>query len=170
MLEFDYEKYGGWMRGATKEDLVALAPRLRKADRDECIATTGLPPELVVPKALAEGHEVYVGGIIESPTPELVVGFTPITEGAATIWMVSSDVVFDHRLRFLRVTRDAIEACHDRYHILTNFIDERNTDHLMWLKWLNFKIIRRVTLGPQNLPFLEFVSIREQCAYPSQEP
>lgn len=160
MLGFDYGRYKGWLRSASPEDLVALAPNLREADKDEILGLTGLPPEAVL-SLRDEQEEAYVGGVIESPKPELALGFVPITEGAATVWMVSTDVMFDHPQRFAAVTKAAMHEAFKKYPLLTNFIDARNTRHIEWLKWLGFKLIRQVPLGPHNLPFYEFVGYKE---------
>ena len=165
LLDVDYKPFKAWMRQATREDLISIAPRLRQADKDETIATTGLPPEAVLPMAPLEG--TCVAGPREMNTPEMVLGTYPIigSDNAGSVWMLSTDVLFDYAPRFAAASPVTVEAMHDGYDLLTNFIDERNTRHIIWLKWLGFRMIRRIDkFGPHSLPFLEFASYKP-CAY-----
>lgn len=75
------------------------------------------------------------------------------------VWLVLSDEVFKRQHAFLRRSPLMVEALHTKWPLLTNLADERNTVHLKWLRWLGFKFLRRVHLGPQALPFIEFARI-----------
>lgn len=163
LLDLDYTKYRGWLREATTEDLQELAPRLRADDKREILATAGLPAELVLPHYT--GEHTFVAGVKEDDTPEVVLGYYPVMgceNEVAVVWMLSSDKLFEYPQRFAPVSRAIYDRLHTQYPLLTNFIDERNTRHIAWLKWLGFQIIRRIDkFGPFSLPFLEFVSYRK---------
>lgn len=159
--EIDYTQYKGWLREATKQDLIDLAPRLRVEDQEEVVATSGWPPQIVLPHFV--GPNTFVIGVPESDTPEMVMGYAKIDEHAALIWMLSSPVIYKYPQRFAPASKAIIAKMHEHYPVLTNFIDARNTRHIKWLQWLGFKLIRRVDeFGPLSLPFYEFYSYRER--------
>lgn len=163
-LEADYSPYKGWVRSATKQDLIDLAPRLREADKDEFIANTGLPAEIGLPEASLAGTLSI--GVVESDVAEMVAGTYPIhgSYRAGVVWMVSSSAIEKYPQRFAPASKLVLERMHDEYDLLVNFIDERNTRHLTWLKWLGFHMVRRIDkYGPFSLPFIEFASYK--CAY-----
>lgn len=166
-IERDVSRYGGFIRKATVEEAINIAPRLRAEDREEIIAATGLPPELVLPLGITPNRHVFVAGVIERPdSPEIIFGVDPVPgePDVGVIWMVSTPVIFDYPQRFAAVSAEMISRLHEMYPFLTNFIDERNTRHIRWLKWLGFTMLRRIEkLGPRSLPFLEFASYRP-CA------
>lgn len=166
-LTRDVSQYGGFLRKATVEDAINIAPRLRAEDRAEIIAATGLPPEIVLPLGMTPDRETYVAGVIERPdSPEIIFGVDPVPgePEIGVIWMVSTPVIFDYPQRFAAVSGEMISRLHEMYPLLTNFIDERNTRHIRWLKWLGFKMLRRIEqFGPESRPFIEFASYRP-CA------
>lgn len=164
LLDVDYSPYKCWLRQATKEDLISLAPRLRQADKDEFIANMGLPPELILPEAMLEG--TCTGSVNEMSEVIMALGSHPVegSDNTAVVWMVSSDDIFDYPSRFAAISKAAMEGLHQDHELLVNFIDARNTKHIQWLKWLGFKMVRRIDkFGPFSLPFIEFASYK--CAY-----
>jgi hypothetical protein len=47
-----------------------------------------------------------------------------------------------------------------------NYTYAKNTVHHRWLKWLGFTFLRKVNLGPEGKPFIEFAKIGV-CNVPS---
>lgn len=161
--EIDYSQYRGWLRQATLEDLISLAPRLREEDKDEILANSGAPPEMALPAFLSP--TTFVCGVLESDTPEIVMGYQTVESApnAALVWMLSSPVLFDYPQRFAPVSRAIIDKWHEHYEVLTNFVDARNTRHIKWLEWLGFKMLKRIEkFGAHSLPFYDFYSYREK--------
>jgi hypothetical protein len=121
-------------------------------------------PLLALPAVVEAGREVYVGGVdLLSFEPIILFGIDPIfgETDAATIWMLSTPAIYDFPVEFLMTSKRVWNNFHDRYPILTNFVDERNTRHIKWLKWMGCVFPRRVErFGASGLPFLEFVSYR----------
>ncbi len=155
-----------FVRNATPADALDIAHRLRPEDRAEAIAATGGDPRFLLPLAVQGGREVLVAGLQSNNRPEILFGVDPIpgVARAGLIWLLSTPEIYDHPVEFVMRTRELLDGFHERYDLLTNFMDERNTRHLKWLKWMGFKLIRRVEcFGAQNLPFIEFASYR-QCA------
>jgi hypothetical protein len=145
----------GHVRGYRPGDELALAPRLRKADLMEIEAASGADPvdalresaEKSVPSCTIIGNDGTIAGM-----------FGCVPDG--TVWLLGSDALIQNPLRrqFLKECRRYVDAL--PYPLLHNVIDERNTVHIRWLKWMGFTFIRRVNYGPQNLPFIKFVRIQ----------
>ncbi|UYO52498.1 phage protein Gp13 family protein [Rhodopseudomonas palustris] len=155
----------GYVQRATVEDVTYIANHLRQADRDECDAMTGAPPELILPQSVGAGRDVWtfhrgdglpagVFGVDPTPLPEVGI-----------VWMVSTDEITNHKFEFLTRCRPYVEALNDRYPIITNMVDARNTLHHRWLKWLGFSFLRRIEQwGARSVPFYEFARMKQTCA------
>ena len=155
-----------FVRRATLDDVHDIARRLRLADRQEVMAASGTIPEAALPVFIQAGREVWVAGLEEDGIPEIIFGVDPIphVEKAGVIWLLSSDRIYQYPVEFVKRTQELLDEFHQRYELLTNFIDERNTRHIRWLKWMGFTLIRRVeSFGAQSRPFIEFASYRP-CA------
>ena len=153
-------------RAATLDDAVTVAERLREEDRAEVLAACGVDPRYLLPMYVADGRGVRVSGIEGGP-PEIVFGFDPVfyNKEIAVAWMLSTPAIYDHPVEFTVNARYHWNKAHERFHTLTNFIDERNTRHIQWLEWMGAKIIHRIErYGAGGLPFLLFKSYRPKCA------
>lgn len=75
-----------------------------------------------------------------------------------TIWLLGSDTIPKVTLSFLRETKKYLRLFQEKYEILTNVVDCRNTVHCNWLKWCGFVAVRTVTIN--GFPFYEFVRIK----------
>lgn len=75
--------------------------------------------------------------------------------------MFGSDALTVNPLRsqFLRECRRYLAGMEQLYPVLFNLIDERNTVHMRWLRWMGFTFIRRTTYGHEQRPFLEFIKL-----------
>ena len=155
-----------FVRPATPEDIDFVARNMREADRQEVLASVGIEPTLVLPAYLNEGREVYAAGLCLDNRAEVLFGFDPIfgVERAAVIWLLSTPRIYAHPVEFVMRSKAIFEEAHQRFDLLTNFIDARNTRHIQWLKHLGFTMLRRVDkFGFAGLPFIEFASYRP-CA------
>ena len=135
---------------------------MRQADRKECEALTGLPPQLVLPQAITrprvwtweEGGEPVAMGGVDASIPDVGV-----------IWMTSTDAIVKHRVKFLRETcKPMLDRLHEDFPILTNMVDARNTLHHRWLRWLGFVFTQKIDKwGAHSVPFLEFARYQSPC-------
>jgi hypothetical protein len=142
------------------EDVTYLAPRLRDADRQELLAAGASSPE----QSLQEGLKLSkscVSIVDDQDNAVAMFGVCPSPdEGVGFIWLLGSDDIKQNKTRFLRRSKQWIETFHQEFPVLTNFVDQRNEVHLLWLRWLGFKFLRTVNApGPGNLPFYEFARI-----------
>lgn len=149
----------GSVRPSVLHDCALIADNIREADRREILAMSGKEP-----------LEAMVNGFLYSDNPRTVlVGDTPVAmfgsgevePGVGMVWLLGTDGIHDVSLWFLRVSSYWLSQLYDEYALLFNYVDERNTVHIKWLKWLGFTFINRhEQFGVENRPFFEFVRIK----------
>lgn len=142
------------------EDVTFLAPRLRDADLRELLAAGSPSPEQALQDGLDHSRQC-VSVVNDEDSAVAMFGVVPSPEeGVGFIWLLGSDEIKSAKTRFLRRSKLWVETFHEDFPVLTNFVDQRNEAHLMWLRWLGFSFIRTVnTQGPGDWPFYEFVRI-----------
>jgi hypothetical protein len=148
----------GSVRPSVLNDCYVIAENIREDDRRELLAMSGEEP-----------LEAMVSGFIHSDKPRTVlVGDTPVAmfgsgefePGVGTVWLLGTKGIEDISMYFLRESKYWLEHLHENYDLLFNYVDERNTVHIKWLKWLGFTFIsRHEKFGVENRPFFEFVRI-----------
>lgn len=146
----------------TVEDIDYIAPKLRKADQQECQAATGKLPLDVLYTSLSMGDITLT---LVAPNGERVglCGVAPSPfENSGVVWMVATDAIMNHQTTFLRNSKAAIQYLSDDYAVLFNCVDARNTVHMRWLKWMGFTFIKRhERYGHEQRPFYEFLRIND---------
>ncbi|WP_455153243.1 phage protein Gp13 family protein [Bradyrhizobium cenepequi] len=87
-------------------------------------------------------------GIIDG-RPEVMfgVGDLNILAGIGAPWLLGTDAVEQHYRQFLRHSVSWRDQLLERYPILRNFVDDRNTVSIRWLRWLGFKLHDPVVIG-----------------------
>ena len=145
-------------RLTTLEDIKYLAPRLRKSDKEEILASVGLTPY----EAMMIGYleNVIVFTIVNKKNiPVGIFGVNDCGRGVGAIWLLASEDLTTAQISFLRQCRDVVKVLNTKYKILWNFVDCRNSLHIKWLKWCGFKFINKQNYGVLNKPFYEFIRI-----------
>lgn len=137
----------------TPEHLVELAEKMREADRQEVIASSGrdilavledsLKYSLAPLTAFINGELACVFGCVP---------FQLIGERAAP-WMLGTDVVDKHPGELLRRCRQYTTGMNKAYPHLLNFVDARNHKSIRWLKWMGFTVHPAVPYGAEKRPF-----------------
>ena len=144
------------IQAATHEDAIEMAPHMRRCDVDEIMASHGVRPldalEHVVEYSdiarvgRADGEIVCMFGVR---------AFTMLSDKAA-IWMLGTDLMDKHSIRFLRENAAELADISKEFVLIENWCDARNTKTLRWLEWLGFKIEDAEPYGLLNLPFHHF--------------
>jgi hypothetical protein len=144
---------------ATAEHIPAIAADLREADREELRAVGCMDPLDCMFHGLAHSEKAWTGLIDEEPV--CMFGAVPasILGNVGRPWMVGTNRLDKHPLVFLR--RCKREGClgemRERFDVLTNYVDVRNTRAIEWLMWLGFDVrFEPVRIGPYKMPFLRF--------------
>ena len=126
-------------------DAASLAPRLRKADKREIYALTGMQPEPALQSCMNYStDECYCVRNLETGEALALFGTSPDGEnsGLGMIWFLGTDELFKkNRVSFLRNSEFWVQKLFKKYDLLYNVVDARNTVHIRWLKWLKFKFI-----------------------------
>lgn len=154
------------IRPATIDDVRHVARNLRQEDRDEVRALTGAPPELMLPECFKVSRATWaIHGW--DPEPRGLFGLQDVYDNPEVgwAWMVLCPIVTEYPIHFLRGCRDLLPLAHSFHPIVTNHVDERNTVHIKWLRWLGFSFLRRIERwGAESRPFLEFARLQPSCA------
>jgi len=136
----------------TYEAALEVATNLRSDDRREVVEGHGLNPMILLPLAAEQGSAVYFT-VPDGKTA----GLAGVGDGGA-IWMLCTPEIERYPITFAREAKRFVDSREEP--LLWNIVDCRNTVHLKLLKFLGFKFLRKVTHGPNNLPFIEFCRVR----------
>ena len=147
------------VRPTKPEDASRMAPRMRQADIDEIRASSGLNHYEGLQQSVKASVECYTAWIGNSPIAIFGISATD-NESIACIWMLGTDIIKEHRIEFLRKSREWVDEFQNTYSVLFNNIDARNTVHIKWLQWLGFTFINQFPeYGAELRPFYQFVRI-----------
>ena len=146
-----------YVRPAKLEDSLQLAPKIRKGDRQEIMASDGASPleALVIPftqknakiySIIGTKSEGVIGMFGSSPTKEKAYG---------VVWLLSSETLFKHTKQFIKECPKWVNDMSKGYKYVYNFVDERNWKSLKWLQFLGFEPRRKIgDFGIGKMPFL----------------
>jgi len=135
---------------------------MRKIDREELLAQSGLEPYESLQEALKlstyawvariEGKPVGVGGVVY---PE---------DGGGVPWFVRSEELFNKRLFEANTyILGALDLFLTKTHYLANFVAEDNKDTIRWLKFLGFTVTDdRYILQDPDKVFYHFYMVKGQ--------
>ena len=149
------------VRPSLEKDAYELAPRLRKADLDEIDAASGDNPLQALIRGYQYSYQPFT--ILVNDKVAGMFGVVPLDQQfvVGAVWLLGSDDIFNVRMPFARQSRMWVDVVHKPFNVLTNWVDERNSVHIRWLKWIGFKFIAKCErFGYRNLPFYEFVKIK----------
>ncbi|MFN4278306.1 MAG: hypothetical protein ACK4FJ_18590 [Ferrovibrio sp.] len=141
-------------------DVWRLAPNLRKADAEECLAGTGNGPLKALLNSYLGSTQVFVAEDDEGPFCMFGSGPTGI-HSVGFVWMLGTPGLQKNRIQFARESRMWVDRLHDGFPVLWNFTDARNEVHHRWLRWCGFTFIKKhEQFGVERRPFYEFVRIK----------
>lgn len=153
----------GFIRPATPAEVSHVARNLRPEDEAEVRAYCGLDPAIAVPAAAANSTVLWsvcaddgeVGGIWGT---QPVFGCPDI----GWVWMLFTPLLWEHRWDFAINCRSYLPQAFEHYPVLTNYVDERNTLHVKWLRYMGATFTNRIErFGAEGRPFLEFYLFKD---------
>lgn len=147
------------IRKATQDDAISLAPRLKQADVDEVMASSGLNPLDALTESVAVSDQDMVWCATLNGRPEIIWGVRGVGPDLGGVWLLSSEEIMGIRRRFMQESIEYVRRMHTRYQILFNYVDIRNTVSLEWLRRLGFKF-GEVVLQGSSYPFITIYSDR----------
>lgn len=89
--------------------------------------------------------------------PSVLYGAVPLDDFTASIWMVGTPALERHKSFLLRRVRSVIDDFSERWPLLVNTADARNTLHHRFIKWAGFTFFAERRLN--GLRFLDFARI-----------
>lgn len=153
------------VRASVWHDPIGMAERMRIEDKAEVVAASGHTPLQALAHAFLNSEECYT--VDFNGKPSAMFGCVPSEADTGvrlgTIWLLGTDDIPLFTWPFLRNSRTWLDRVCEGFDIVGNFVDERNKQHVKWLRWLKFTFVaRHPEFGHLGLPFLEFVKIVEK--------
>ena len=143
------------VRDVQPGDVEALAETIRETDRREILATSGSLPLDAITRAVEQSDRVWCG--VLNGEVMFVGGVSPANLGNRRApWMIGSQVLDLNPAVFLRYCREKMPLVKEAFPYLENYVDERATDTVRWLKWLGFTVEPPVPYGVLRRPFHRF--------------
>jgi hypothetical protein len=140
---------------AEKWHIPLIAAQVRDADRDEFLALS-MTPEEVLNQSFNLSHLAWTGLIDGVPVCMYGVVKASLLGNVGRPWMVGTTLLDIHQVVFLRRCRASLETMKMCFEKLENYVDARNVKAIQWLKWLGFSFSEPESLGPLNMPFIRF--------------
>ncbi len=143
------------------EDVTGLYGRLRKEDVEELEAAGTYPF-----KALHDGYLLSKPclTVIDPKTgvPSVMLGIVKQDGPLDLIWLLGTDAIETNAIPFAKQSKPILEYLFKETgsNGFYNYSWIGNQLHHKWLKWLGFKAIRKVNMGPHGEEFYEFVKLR----------
>jgi hypothetical protein len=121
-----------FVRQAVLKDVLELAPKIRKSDREEIRASNNSTPLKALVEAFTiENNRIY--SIVKTEDNSVIgmFGSAPSVEpDYGVAWMLSSEDLFKHTKQFIKECPHWINEMGVGYKYLYNFVDKRNWKHL----------------------------------------
>ena len=146
-----------FVRQAVLKDVLELAPKIRKSDREEIRASNNSTPLKALVEAFTiENNRIY--SIVKTEDNSVIgmFGSAPSVEpDYGVAWMLSSEDLFKHTKQFIKECPHWINEMGMGYKYLYNFVDKRNWKSLKWLQYLKFEPKTEIgDYGFEKIPFL----------------
>lgn len=140
----------------TPEHIAYVAQRMRGADVAEVFASSGMAPEMALEMSVRLSDPCYTG--MAGDEPICIFGVAPVSmlSSVGVPWLLGTDAVAKHSRAFLRRNRKMIQGWMERFDLLENYVDVRNTKSIQWLRWCGFTIHDPQPHGAFGLPFHHF--------------
>jgi len=137
VVELTYER-------ARPRHAVELARVMRTRDAEEVWAASGKDVVESLRDSIEQSAEAYVG--YANRCPAAIFGIVPqdIVAGHAVIWLLTSRMVEEFPLTFVRESKRLLDFFQVNWPVLGGAVDERYEDAMRFLKLLGFEIGERL--------------------------
>lgn len=113
-----------------------IARRMRKADADEVLASSGRSPAAAMIYSLRKSSHAWTAMIDGRPEVMFGVGDLNVLAGVGAPWLLGTEAVERHYVAFLRKSVSFRDQLLRRYPVMRNLVDDRNKASKRWLAWL----------------------------------
>lgn len=154
----------------TPDLLLALAENMRQGDQDEVWALCRHTPFEALSYSVLASRDPWAWVVDGAPVCCFGVAQNSAVSTTVAPWFLSSEELPKYAKYFARKSKKLVDYWATQYPVMQNFVDERHTDAIRWLRWLGFNTLPAVRLGPDKMPFLPFEMRRPSCANPLPLP
>jgi len=136
------------VRPSLPEDVIYLAPRLRKEDLDSVLASGSPSADLSLIRGLVYS-DICLTAEDQAGTPVLMFGTyeNPKDDALGHLWFLASDALDACKPSMLREARRYMDTFLQKYTILSGFIDCRAPKRRRWLQSCGFEFVGSI-IGP----------------------
>lgn len=142
-----------FVRAATREDCLDLAPRLRAEDVQECLYSSGLPAK---ESLLLCFHSGETFAVVWGDEVVALFGHMGVPGVIGVPWMLAAPALSSIRKSFLRECREYVHRMLTIYGRLENYVWVGNELHIKWLRWLGFEFELAQPCGLDGQMFYRF--------------
>ena len=139
---------------ALQSHAILMAPKVRKADREELKAAANLEPLEAIICSMRESPN-NSGTLIINNDIACIFGCS-YRGNIGVPWMVGTSLLLANSKTFMGLSHEWVAKMRTGVDYLENYVDARNTVAIRWLKRLGFKFDAAAPYGPFNLPFYRF--------------
>lgn len=152
------------IREATLEDMAELAEKMRAEDRAEVLSSgsfTAADAVIESVEATTDPRSLFINGELAVmygvvPGPTNLIG-----RRVGVPWVLTTDVVTRNPKAFVKASRQILPDLFLDKDILVNYVDDRYTSSVRWLRMLGFWVGEPEPFGSNGEPFRPFVMRRE---------
>lgn len=144
---------------AQAEHIDAIAARARPQDVAELWAVARTTPAEAMARGLATTADACTALLDGQPVAMFGASPYSILGGIGTPWMIGTTDLrrWSAQKELLRVAAPAVDQMQARFQaLLFNVVDARNHAAQRWLRWLGFRFLAPVPVGPDGLAFIPF--------------
>jgi len=135
----------------------SIAADMRQADAEEVWASNHHSPLESMMKGW-ELSDVSTVAIDDNGEPLVMIGLVKrdVLTGSGVVWMLGANRSMNHKKEFFRQTKPIINEMLTICPRLCNMVHNKNTNSILWLKWLGFTIEDPIPHGPDLELFHRF--------------
>lgn len=146
------------IRPATLEDAHSLAGRLRFADVEELMASSGHEPLEGLLVSLELSVEAYAAELDGEVIALFGVGQHTLDPKCGVPWLLGSDELRRVPKALVKHSAEMVERWLQKWPTLCNFVDARHVESIHWLERMGFILLKlHHRFGAAQLPFIQFV-------------
>lgn len=141
---------------ALPEHIEPVSNNVRQQDIDEIYASGGWTIRECLEWAFE--NSFWVSTILNDDEPVAILGVTPYSyvSEVAVPWLIATKSVTKIPVQFLRISRKYVQTVSDIYPILINYVDDRHSESIRYLKSVGFSVSDPEPYGYLQLPFRKF--------------
>lgn len=141
---------------ATRKMIDNMVGRLREADHEECMASNGCSADTGLRRSFETSDVCWVATLDGQPVFAFGVSRTSILCGTGHPWLLGTDGILKVGRETVRQSKRYVQEMLSRVDMLENWVDNRNTVSIKWLKWCGFKFDKAAPFGIKQKMFRRF--------------